>query len=536
MTREYIRPREMTKTRKKYIGDMNFKISKSKRINSIKELIAKKQYSKALTEIEDYLEKYPNDSYGLFQRGCLYDEIGEKQLAKEDFQYIIDNKLESIHSSMFKLAMMEYEGGNYKKAVKLLIENIETSNYPEIYSIIGLTDIYLQRGEKQKALDTLCKYGDMNNDEIIIQYVIVLNSLQQRDSAYEILVSHNYSKENYAKYYWSKASIEANIDMPEQTLKTLEEGEPYFTNKDRTDYIKAVALYRLNRYEEAIDTLNLIVTRTSSEFAEKAYYMLGEIYNSQQKYEEAIKSHLMTIEYQSIPVYRGYYNAAKTYTLMGDYDKGKEYYFKCIGNSINKKIVASSYLGICFLEYRKGNIESLRNYISKINADILEVSDVSGYSFLKSYLDRIDGIIHKCPTYTYQQTYDYNLERLVNHIDKDHGYFGKAARFNDEIDLNELVLSIPELLDRSTLVRNYDFDYYLLRYDDIGFIGERKVDYLEMVVIPNTKNVLTMYPTNSVIQEKNDKEYEQIDKKIGRQKQKSMIEKFNQRYGKKSEN
>ena len=64
----------------KYREQRNEEYLKRKKISSIKNLIHKSQYSKALSELEEYLEKYPNDSYGLFQRATIYQNIGKKDL------------------------------------------------------------------------------------------------------------------------------------------------------------------------------------------------------------------------------------------------------------------------------------------------------------------------------------------------------------------------------------------------------------------------------------------------------------------------
>lgn len=523
----------MTKSRKKYIENMTTQISKSKWISSIKELISKEKYSKALSELEKYLEKYPDDSYGLFQLGCVYEEIGEKELAKDKFQYIIDNKMDSIHSSMFKLGMMAYKAGDFAKAIKLFKDNIETSDYPEVYSIIQLSNIYLQQGEKKKALDTIYRYGNMNDEDILVQYAIILNSLEKRDDAYETLIMHTFDEKNYQKYYYAKASIEVNIDLFEEALKTLEDHKQYLKMDDKTDYIKGIAFYRLGRYEEAIDTFNSIIESCSADFSERAYYMLGEIFIKQQKHEEALKSYLKMVEHQTAPIYKGYYNAAEVYSLIGDKEHAKEYYHKCIDNSINKQLISSSYLRLGFFDYREGNADGVRENLSNVNPDILDETEISSYSFLKAYTDRLDGIIHKYPTYLYQQVFDYSLERLAEHIDKNHGYFGKTSRFNEDIDPSELVLQIPELLDKGVLHKNADFDRYIVKYDGIGRIGEKITDWLEIVVIPNTRNVLTMYPVSDKIEDS--KQEKKSDNSKSKEKVLSRIEKFNQKYGIKSE-
>ena len=132
-------------------------MTKAKQINSIKTLIRKGMTRKAFSEVEKYLEKYANDSYGLYQRATINQLLGNLDDAKEDLEYIIENNLESVHSATYKLANIILIEGDIKKAEELLINNIETSPYPETYSVIGLSNIKLMQGMKDEALEVIYK-------------------------------------------------------------------------------------------------------------------------------------------------------------------------------------------------------------------------------------------------------------------------------------------------------------------------------------------------------------------------------------------
>ena len=54
-----------------------------KELNSIKELIAKNSYGKANAELIRYMERYPNDMFGIFLYGKLQYKYKELKAAKE---------------------------------------------------------------------------------------------------------------------------------------------------------------------------------------------------------------------------------------------------------------------------------------------------------------------------------------------------------------------------------------------------------------------------------------------------------------------
>ena len=101
--------------------------------------------------------------------------------------------------------------------------------------------------------------------------------------------------------------------------------------------------------------------------------------------------------------------------------------------------------------------------------------------------------------------------------------------------MSELVDEVMIII--STLEPTYfdTFDHYILEYNDIGTCDEYIANYIEVVTVPNTKNIITMYPilSNNIfaknVRKRDEEKFELHDTKV---KRKSQIEKFYEKYGK----
>ncbi len=521
-----------SKKLKKHQQDLDEKHSKKKKIYSIKKLIGKEQYSKALRETEEYLELYPNDSYGLFQLGCIYYEIGDVEEAKEQFHYIIDNNLDSKYSSMYKLAYIDYNLCNIDSAEDAFLNLIKISPYPEVYSIIELSNIYLLKGEKEKALNVLHEYGNIHNDEIVIQEAIVQNTIGNTSLAYENLTSHNFGNNEMvlSKYYEIKGILEGIMKRYDESESSFEMCYTY-ASKLMLDKIKvdhANIAYKRGDYEKSYKLAQEILNNKNSEYRDKAANTLGKMYMSVKDYDNAIKYFLQSVEYQRYPTYLGYYHIAEVYTLRGEFDQARDWYCKVLKNSKNKAILNSSYLRLAFLAIRRNDRKWANRNFNRVKFKYLKSGEKSDIAMLRSLLGyyNADNIEE---SYLYSQITNYSIERLVEHINKEHYGNGIVSNFREDIDLEQLVLQIPEYVKEENLCSNYTFDTYRIKYDNAGYTDGKMTDCIEIIMMPGTKKIITMYPymESPVAKIPKDEHYT---------KKKSQIDKFNQRYGDRSDN
>ena len=518
---------QTSKNTAKYREQKQEEFSKRKKINSIKKLIFKKLYSKALNELEEYLEKYPNDSYGLFQRATVYQNIGEIELAKEEYEKIIDLNLESKYSSLFKLGLIAFEEGDFDKAAEIFKKNIETSPYDEVYSILELSYLELIRCNKDEAERVLKEYGNMSDERILLQYALVLLSKEQCDEAYDIINNFkcNDDYNTTSKYYNIKGSVESKLRLYDEAEKSFAKGLEYDKDHVHVDKITvdwAIMYYEKGDYVNAYKKCMDIILNPNSTHKENAYLILGGIEKYKENYEEAEKLYNKAIDTQTYPNNRGYYFLGELYCLLDQKEKALEYYERFINTSNNKKLINSSYFRSAILYMKLDNYKKFSEYMTKTTKRELSNTEKASYTFFRNLITRDYDAIKI--THTYLQLQDYSIDRLVNHIDKTHILYNQASVFNENIDLEELVLTSPELLEKAHLIENSVFDLYHVKYDDIGYVGDEKTDCLEIVTFPDSKKIITMYPHNKIIISD--------EKQKVKSKQNSQISKFYAKYGK----
>lgn len=101
-------------------------------------------------------------------------------------------------------------------------------------------------------------------------------------------------------------------------------------------------------------------------------------------------------------------------------------------------------------------------------------------------------------TYTGKQIAKYNLHEAVNHIKKHleinkkmYGFRDDEDSFDDCIDIYVLIEKVKTMLDDKYKLNSNLRDVYIIPYPGIGKDGS---NFLKVVTIPNSSDILTMYP------------------------------------------
>lgn len=95
-------------------------------------------------------------------------------------------------------------------------------------------------------------------------------------------------------------------------------------------------------------------------------------------------------------------------------------------------------------------------------------------------------------TYRNKQILDYDEERAIEHIIERHYNNEDKANFNKSLDPYQLFIEAKSMLARENKVKELSFnDIYVIPYSSIGEYGE---EYLQVVTLPNTRDIITMYP------------------------------------------
>ena len=108
-----------------------------KELNSIKELIAKNSYGKANAELIRYMERYPNDMFGIFLYGKLQYKYRELKTAKEAFNRVANSDSNNKYSAMCVLGNIAVDECDYDTARMHYKKAITESPTLEIFAILG---------------------------------------------------------------------------------------------------------------------------------------------------------------------------------------------------------------------------------------------------------------------------------------------------------------------------------------------------------------------------------------------------------------
>ena len=103
--------------------------------------------------------------------------------------------------------------------------------------------------------------------------------------------------------------------------------------------------------------------------------------------------------------------------------------------------------------------------------------------------------------YVVNQIIDYQDDSFIDHIKKHLADYNKdfeqpnPALFNADFPLEKVLNEIRTLIpnDKSTNFSFYN-NFYVFKYDNVGRLNNKPVDYIRVVVINGTDEIITMYP------------------------------------------
>lgn len=523
---------QRSKRQEKFRKQKNENYNIKNRLVSIKSLISDGKLSDALNEVEELLEKYPENDFGLFQHANILYLLGEFTLAKEEFQNIVDQNLDSKYGALYKLGNIAILENNHELAKELFTRTIEESPYEEVLSVIALSKLELEEENYEEAYAVLERYANIDNDNIVIQRAWILKREGKSEEAYNLLKKHNFDNNNRSllkNYYCVKACLESELGLFDEAEVSFR----YVLNGPKTkSYYRMLIEYsifncKIGNYRRAIDSLLEVINGKYGEYySHKAKVILGNIYRECGELELAKKIYLESANDSNKEDITEYISLCDLFMIEKDYEEAKKYADKYIAKANSNKQKASGNLRLAFIAMKENRIDECERLVNKINPIDLEKTDNKDYKCLKVYLKFLSGNEEKtCDSYLFSQFRNYSLEGLKEHIDKVHTITKQyISTFSKDIDFDELILELPDLLEKARLVKNNYFEKYEIEYENIGFVNGKKSNTLRIIVFPETKKVITMYPIRDNNYQKN------VINKY--QKSKSQIDKFNNKYKK----
>ena len=126
-----------------------------KELNSIKTLIANNSYGKANAELVRYMERYPNDMFGIFLYGKLQYKYKELKAAKEAFYRVASSDSNNKYSAMAELGNIAVDENDYDTARMYYKRAITESPVLEVFAILGWSRMERRIKNLEGALEVL---------------------------------------------------------------------------------------------------------------------------------------------------------------------------------------------------------------------------------------------------------------------------------------------------------------------------------------------------------------------------------------------
>lgn len=518
----------------------------SGKLKQIKQLIREDKLNLAEKEIEEYRKQYSKDNELKYYEALLLKEKSKKDVnsskellekAFDLFSEIYDEKGIRCYEALCEMGRIHNILNDFDCAIACFTRAIKESPYDEIFAALELSKIYKSLGQIEKAKKVLIDADSPRNP--LNKYVMLdlakleLQTKNRREAKRLLRHLPKEQSDFYRNVLCLKGIIAKEEKSYEEALEYLEEGQG--TKKDPIYYYclleKANVYIKQNHPEEALK-LALRIKNNGRYYHGNVTLLLGEIYEQLGKKEEARKYYQETITEKKSIVYA---NKAKLKLgLLAMKEHNLEEAKKWLQQAADENMLSSTvaYLNLAFIAIREEEYDTCYDIIEKVsNMDINEQLEQT-LEKLKLYIDIKTGkkIPNQERIYSEEQMINYSEEKAIEHIKESRSSKDKSIEFSDSENIEGLFHQAKVAISGITPNINCLSDEYLLSIPKVGVIDSISTDWLKVVCLPNTQDIITMYPA---IIGSEDEEKEQIIEeppKTKARKRPSQIEKFNARY------
>lgn len=509
----------------------SLRINKKNQIFSIRTLLEECKFSLAKSNIDNYIEEYGYDCYIIHEYGKYYEKQNSLESARSYFNINIENKSENMYYSLYELAKIEKEFGNYNKAINYLIEIINSKHPDKSHAMLELAKVYIVLEKYEEAELKIKEILDSsaNNTlkegayQLLIQ--IKINNLNLKEA--EQLLEKFKDKTSDSKIKFLFGQLE---NKKGNKLKAYQIFNDILKNdtecKLKASYELVILEIEINHLDRAFELLNSILERKNFHYNEaletkiNCLIKMGNFKSAYECIDELLNINgnksITNFYMAKMEIYnKNYYRALSLFENVTKENlriyRNMLYKKTCI--LIKQERYEEAYATFNSLKEYDYN----RNYENKYN--LLEI-------YLKDKLNQSCDIEPKI--YVENLLCEYNYERVIEHIKKhkeeDNNKINHTI-FNPNIDIENLYNYVLDNLNEDNFIINSFNDVYILEYPNIGSDGEKILNYLKVITLPNSKKIVTMYPFDRYLNNNYSKTENSKSKKLSR------IDKFNKKYG-----
>lgn len=453
--------------------------TKKNQIVSIRSLIEEGKFSLAKVNIDNYIEEYGYDCYIIHEYGKYYEKQNLLDSAKNYFNINIENKSENMYYSLYELAKIEKEFGNYNKAINYLIEIINSKHLDKSHAILELAKVYIILEKYEEAEFKLKEILDssVNNTlkegayQLLIQ--VKINNLKIKEAEQLLKKFQNEISDSKIKFLFGQLeNKKGNKVKAYQIFNDIIKNENEC--KLKASYELALLEIEMNHLDRAFELLNFIIERKNfhyNEALETKINCLIKIGNFKNAYE-CIDKLLNDKENKNI----ANYYIAKIETYNKNYNKALSL-FETITKE-NLRIYRNMlYRKTCILIKQEKYEEAYHTFTCLKECDYNKKYE-NKYNLLEIYLKNMLNKPCTIEPKSYNEALlcEYKYEQVIEHIKKhkeeDNNKINHTI-FNSEFDIEELYKYAIENINENNFEINSFNDSYILEYPNIGSDGEK---------------------------------------------------------------
>lgn len=317
--------------------------------------------------------------------------------------------------------------------------------------------------------------------------------------AYEALIEITTDDENYNRYLnIKKASLASQCGyffLADFFLILAKDGLP--KNSQYYDILSEEAKIALaaNEYEHAIFCCQEALAANSTKNG-VVYLTLGHAQLELGMYKEALKSYKQAAKTTTKPDIRRAANFSRAYLSfsLGDFINAENFIKACISE---EEIISTKSINLLMnIYFKQGKYHEADRFLKVIKKSNPKIQYDKGIDvIIAKKLKR--PLEFESDKYHITQLRNYSEAKALKHIQKHHQYkAGQVGAFAANIDIDELFEEVKIYLTKNNMIYEDILDTYEITYPNIGFDAENNpVDILRIVTVPETKNIITMYPS-----------------------------------------
>ena len=470
------------------------------KLNHIRNLIEEQSYKRALYEVVNYVNTYPDDTLGHYLYGKLLLRKNELQEARRQFQLVAEYQDENEVKSLMNLATIARCEGDPEEAIKYYIKVIEDSDYTDVYAINVLAHLYRYEKKSDEAIALLEKCE--LHPELIKEYAKNLSIVGRITDAYQVLEQFTpESRIEERDMSLNKGRIAFANDEYEKAMFYYEDAK----DGEEKDSIYYKAIYEeiklsiaYDKYQEAIAMCEDLLS-INNHFNGEIYLLYGISKQQAKKYQEAYESYLKATELATDKDIRaqGYYYAGSLDFARGKLSFAETHFKRSITNA--RDISELTYTKLIGVLLRQEKYSEVLKYISRLKKAIPHKWSDSPVEYVEMIVNKRLG--KKLPqrdtcSYTERQIIKYKEKEAIAHIESHHkGESKTRGNFSKDINIEVLYYDIRSRLHENDLVNEDAMDIYEIAYRNAGYdLEDNLVHTIRVVAFPSTRNILTMYP------------------------------------------